>query len=100
MWVELEGAKSPALVHGQLATLSVVTGSNALTTSVSLAAVGGEQGGKFVFVRRPDGVFDRRFVETGRADDRRVEIVRGLEAGESVAVAGVTERAAGLASLK
>ena len=40
------------------------------------------------FVQAADGSFERRAVELGRADDRRVEVVRGLQAGERVAVAG------------
>ena len=100
VWVELDAGNRPALVHGQLATLSVVTGSRATAVSVPVSAVGGEAGAQFVFVRRPDGVFERRAVELGAADDRRVEILRGLGAGEPVAVAGVAELVTGFASLR
>ena len=70
------------------------------TVTVPLEAVAGEPGSTFVFVRRPDGVFERRAVEVGQADDRRVEIVRGVEVGQPVAVAGVAELVTGLASLR
>ena len=42
----------------------------------------------FVFVQQEGGIFERRPVETGTEDDRRVVIARGLSAGETVAVAG------------
>jgi RND family efflux transporter MFP subunit len=100
VWVELDAGSRPPLVHGQLAHLTVVTGSHAAAVSVPVGGVAGEPGSQVVFVRRPDGVFDRRAVETGRADDRRVEVVRGLEAGEQVAVAGVAELVTGFASLR
>jgi cobalt-zinc-cadmium efflux system membrane fusion protein len=100
VWVNLDDAGRRPLVHAQLATLTVVTGTRSPALSVPLAAVGGEPGAAFVFVRRPDGVFERRAVETGAADDRRVEIVHGLAAGETVATAGVAELASGYAALR
>ncbi|MFO0852404.1 MAG: efflux RND transporter periplasmic adaptor subunit [Gemmataceae bacterium] len=100
VWVELDAASRPPLVHGQLSGLTVVTGSHTAAVTVPVGAVAGEPGAEVVFVRRPDGVFDRRAVETGRADDRRVEVVRGLEAGEQVAVTGVAELVTGFASLR
>jgi membrane fusion protein, heavy metal efflux system len=100
VWVELDGASGSPLVHGQLATLTVVRDSVASATTVPRGAVAGEPGAEVVFVRRADGVFERRGVETGRADDRRVEIVRGLTAGERVATRGVAELVTGFASLR
>jgi Cu(I)/Ag(I) efflux system membrane fusion protein len=41
-----------------------------------------------VFVERSAGVFEPREVETGRRAGGRVEIVKGLESGERVVVAG------------
>lgn len=49
---------------------------------------------------RPEGRYERRPVETGRADDRHVEITQGLEAGEVVAVRGVAELQTAYASLR
>ncbi len=100
VWVDLDAANRPPLVHGQLAGLTVVTGSRVAAVTVPAGAVTGEAGAAFVFVRRPDGVFERRAVETGAADDRRVEIVRGLEAGQPVAASGVAELVTGFASLR
>lgn len=105
VWVELDAPASeskakPPLIHGQLATLSLVAATRPPALSVPLGAIAEDGGSSFVFVRRPDGVFERRAVETGPADDRRVTVTRGLAIGEPVAVAGVAELATGFASLK
>jgi RND family efflux transporter MFP subunit len=43
---------------------------------------------KTVFVEHGKGVFSPRVVETGRRLDDRVEIIKGLEAGEKIVVSG------------
>jgi len=43
---------------------------------------------KTVFIEHGNGVFSARVVETGRRLDNRVEIVKGLEAGERIVVSG------------
>lgn len=100
VWAELDPTSRQPLIHGQLAGLTVVTGTRAVPLSVPSTAVAGEVGAEVAFVRRSDGVFERRVVETGRADDRRIEIVRGVSAGEQVAVRGVPELVTGFASLR
>jgi hypothetical protein len=100
VWVELDGGNRPPLVHGQLASVTVVTETRPVRVSVPRGAIAGEPGSEVVFVRRPDGVFERRTVETGKADDRVVEIGGGLAVGEQVAVRGVSELVTGFASLR
>ena len=100
VWVELDAESRPPLVHGQLASLSVTTRTRDATVTVPVGAIAEEPGATYVFVRRPDGVFERRGVEMGKADDLRVEIIRGFEIGQPVAVAGVAELVTGLASLR
>ncbi|MBX7106162.1 MAG: efflux RND transporter periplasmic adaptor subunit [Gemmataceae bacterium] len=100
VWVELDTGGTPPLLHGQLADVTVVTGSHPAAVTVPRGTVAGEPGSEVVFVRRPDGVFERRTVETGRVDDRVVEVVRGLSSGERVAVAGVSELVTGFSSLR
>jgi hypothetical protein len=43
---------------------------------------------KIVFVERGQGLFSPREVETGRRFDDRVEIVKGLQAGERIVASG------------
>jgi membrane fusion protein, copper/silver efflux system len=43
---------------------------------------------KTVFIEHSNGVFSARVVETGRRLDNRVEIVKGLKAGERIVVSG------------
>jgi cobalt-zinc-cadmium efflux system membrane fusion protein len=100
VWVELDAKSRPPLVHGQLAGVTVVAGSRPAGVTVPRGAVAGEPGAEVVFVRRPDGVFERRGVETGRADDRVVEVVRGITAGDQVATRGVAELVTGFAALR
>jgi multidrug efflux pump subunit AcrA (membrane-fusion protein) len=45
----------------------------------------------FVFVRKPDGTFERRRIELGRADDRFFEVKSGLFRGENIATGGVPQ---------
>jgi multidrug efflux pump subunit AcrA (membrane-fusion protein) len=54
----------------------------------------------YLFVRKRDGTFERRQVETGRRDDRFVEITGGLAEGELVAVRGVAELQTAYASIQ
>jgi multidrug efflux pump subunit AcrA (membrane-fusion protein) len=54
----------------------------------------------YLFVRRPDETFERRIVETGRADDRFIEVTSGLEEGEPIAIQGSAELQTAYASLR
>ena len=100
VWVELTKQPSPALQHNMLARLTLTLGRPEPTLAVPLAAVVREGMRAYLFVQKPDEVFERRTVETGRADDRFVEITRGLEPGEKVAVEGVAELQTAYASLR
>jgi RND family efflux transporter MFP subunit len=99
VWVELGPPPRP-LLHNQLAALAVVVGRRPPALAVPRAAVVTDGAASFVFVRRPDGAFDRRAVETGPADDRFVTITRGLALGEPVAVGGAAELMTAHASLR
>jgi membrane fusion protein, heavy metal efflux system len=89
VWVEQREQPPRLLLNNQLARLVLTVGRPAPTLAVPLGAVGREGTRAFVFVEKEDGSFERRAVETGRADDLRVEVTRGLRQGERVAVAGV-----------
>ncbi len=55
---------------------------NAITVPRSAVLATGER--RLVFVRRADGMLEPREVTVGVANDTRVEILRGLDAGETV----------------
>ena len=68
--------------------------------TVPLQAVVREGMRSYVFVEGDDKTFERRFVETGRANDLQVGIVDGLQAGEIIAVGGAMALQSGYAALK
>lgn len=100
VWVELDQQPEQPLRHGQLAQLSLTAQQHEPTLAVPLAAVVREGTQAFLFLQKADGTFDRRPVETGRSDDRRVEITRGLQEGEIVAVRGTAELQTAFASVR
>ena len=100
VWIELDAIPPCGLLHGQLATVAIVVGSQPAALAVPSSAVIMDGSAAFVFVRKPDGSFERRPIEAGPSDDRSVAITRGLTAGEPVAVAGVAELRTAYASLK
>ncbi|MBL8799270.1 MAG: efflux RND transporter periplasmic adaptor subunit [Planctomycetia bacterium] len=91
VWVELDAPAKTDLQHNMLARLSLTQRKPAPALAVPLSALFTDGTRSYLFVQRPDGIFDRRLVDTGRTDDRFVEIVSGLVIGEPVAIAGVAE---------
>ena len=91
VWVELDQPPAVPLLHNQFARLAVVVAPGQPVLAVPLAAVVSEGTAAFVFVRQPDGTFDRRPVRLGRADDRHVEVTDGLRPGAPVVVRGAVE---------
>jgi RND family efflux transporter MFP subunit len=100
VWVELDRHPDRPLLHGQLATLTVVLDRRPQAIAVPRSAIAYEGSTEFAFVRKPDGSFERRAVETGPSDDRFVTVTRGLAEGEPVAVSGVSELQTAFASLR
>lgn len=100
IWVELDEYPKTPLLHKQLARLSIAVNEPAPSIAVPLSALVHEGIRAFVFVQKSDGTFDRQEVKTGRSDDRLVEIVRGLETGQMVAVRGTSELQTAHASLR
>jgi len=91
VWVEFDAPAQTDLQHNMLARLSLTQRTPAPVLAVPLAALFTEGTRSYLFVQKPDGAFDRRLVDTGRADDRLVEILAGLQVGEATAIAGVAE---------
>jgi RND family efflux transporter MFP subunit len=99
LWIELSG-KEPPLLHGMLARVDVIVGHSEPVLTLPARAVLREGTRSYVFKRRSDGVFDRRPLDVGRTDGEVVEIIRGLKADETVAVAGVEGLQTAFAALK
>jgi RND family efflux transporter MFP subunit len=83
-----------------LARLSLTVRRPEPTLAVPLEAMAAEGTRRFVFVRGKDGVFVRREVTPGRADDLHVEITHGLRPGEQVAVRGTAELQTAFAAVR
>jgi multidrug efflux pump subunit AcrA (membrane-fusion protein) len=67
---------------------------------VPCTAISNSGTARSVFVRRAEGNFERRSVQTGQSDDRFVEVSAGLREGESVVVEGIAALETTLASLR
>jgi cobalt-zinc-cadmium efflux system membrane fusion protein len=102
IWVELKTAPKKPLAYNLLTQLTVALGHPRAVPVLAapLGAVLHDGLRSYVFVRKADETFERRLVETGRADDRSVEIIEGLEAGERIAVRGTAELQTAYASLR
>jgi len=100
VWVELSGELSRPLRHNQLARLTLTVRRPEPTLAVPRTATIAEGSRVYVFVRGPEGVFERRAVRTGRRDDRFVEVTGGLRAGEPVVVRGAAELQTAYAGLR
>ncbi|MHB1224607.1 MAG: efflux RND transporter periplasmic adaptor subunit [Gemmatimonadaceae bacterium] len=72
------------LMPGMYATLHVTGAGRAATLTVPRSAVLATGERQLVFVRRPDGRLEPRLVEVGATSDDRVEIIRGVSAGDTV----------------
>jgi RND family efflux transporter MFP subunit len=88
VWVELTHRPAQPLQHNLLARLTLTVAQPSASLAVPLHAVVRDGSKTYVFVRNDQGIFDRRLVRTGRADDRYVEILDGLQRGEMIAVQG------------
>jgi Cu(I)/Ag(I) efflux system membrane fusion protein len=76
-----------ALKPGMYATLrSTAVADTALSVPRSAVLVTGERA--LVFLKRPDGAYEPRAVVLGRTSEDRLEILNGLEAGDSVVASG------------
>lgn len=91
IWIELDHPPATPWQHNMLASVTLATGKSNEVLAVPREAVAREGSRAFVFVERPDGMLERRAVETNRSDDRFVEIVNGLKEQEMVAVSGAAD---------
>jgi RND family efflux transporter MFP subunit len=100
IWAELRRPPKRPLPIGMLARLNLIVSEPAPTLAVPRDALWRESGATYVFIQQPSGVFERRLVQTGRADGRFIEITKGLDENELVATHGVAELQTAYAALK
>ena len=72
------------LKPGMYATLRLTSAGRAVVLSVPRTAVLSTGERTLVFVKRADGMLEPRLVEVGVATDDRIEILRGVAAGDTV----------------
>ena len=73
---------------GMFANVHLATGGNGGGLAVPPSAVLSDEGRDFVFVHQEDDYFMRRPVRMGRESEEFVEILDGLELGQTIVVAG------------
>ena len=100
VWIELDQMPRVSVLHNMLARLTIEIGKITSTLAVPRTAVVHEGTRSYVFIRREDDTFERRFVLLGRSDDVAVEIREGLVLGDSVAVGGARALQTGYAALR
>jgi cobalt-zinc-cadmium efflux system membrane fusion protein len=99
VWLQLEQPTSNAY-QNMLARISFLEPGSAPTLAVPSAAVAKDGTRTFVFVRKPDGAFERRSVTLGRSNDRWIEVLAGISAGEDVAFSGAAELQSAFVALR
>ena len=100
VWVEFGQPEGFVLQRNLLAELTATLSSSQSTLAVPRSALARDGIRNYVFVQKPDGLLERRMVLVGRADDRWVEVRGGLQAGEIVAVQGISELATTYAGVR
>lgn len=100
IWIEFSGDVAKPLQRNLLARITAITGKPRAVLVVPLEAIVREQTQAYVFVQKKDNLLERRHIELGRADDRFVEIKKGLTAGELIAVQGAAELQTTYASVR
>jgi RND family efflux transporter MFP subunit len=100
VWIEFPNPDRRPLPRNLLARISATLGTPDATIAVPLSAVVREQTRHYVFVQKEGGLLERRPVDVGRADDRFIEVLRGLEIGETIAIQGTSELQTTYASVR
>lgn len=100
VWIEFANPGQKPLQRNLLAHISATISKPEASLAVPLSAIVREQTRNYVFIQKQGGLLERRGVELGRADDRFVEIRRGLVIGDQVAVQGTAELQTTYASVR
>lgn len=91
VWVEFPQPEGVELQRNLMAEMTATLADTGSRLAVPRTALARDGIRNYVFVQKPDGLLERRLVLTGRADDRWVEILAGLQVGEVLAIQGVSE---------
>ena len=100
VWIDFDHPPKELLLHNMLARATVSTAMPSTGLAVSRGAIVQDGLQSYLFVRNPDGTFERRRVTLGRSDDRVVEVLSGVTRGEIVATGGVPELQTAYASVR
>ena len=100
VWIELTQMPRVSVQHNMLARVTIETGQAAPQLAVPREAVVREGTRAYVFVRKEDATFERRFVQLGRSDDVAIEVRHGLAIGDPIAVSGAAALQTGYAALR
>ena len=75
---------------GVPAEVYLIGANKAESLSVPVGAVSEQQGENFVYVKVDDHAYKKQPVTLGRSDGSRIEVLSGINAGDSVVTAGST----------
>ena len=75
-------------IPGSIVTLYIISKSNGHAIALPRTALVEKMGNFFVFVQNNPASFEKRAVEVGATDGIRVEITKGVHAGERVVTKG------------
>lgn len=78
------------IAPGTAADVYLIGGSKAEAITVPVSALSEQMGETFVYIKEDEHGYEKSPVKIGRNDGKRVEILSGVEAGDSVVVKGVT----------
>jgi cobalt-zinc-cadmium efflux system membrane fusion protein len=90
VWIEFNEFPANELRNGILSSVVLTTDHLSPTPALPISALVRDGRRGYVFVHKADGTFERRSVQTGRSDDRFIEIKAGLALSEEVAIQGVS----------
>ncbi len=90
VWIEFNEFPANELRNGILSSVVLTTDHLSPTPALPISALVRDGRRSYVFVHKADGTFERRSVQTGRSDDRFIEIKAGLALSEEVAIQGVS----------
>lgn len=99
VWIEPITPSTFPLRHNQMGTIALVVETANPVSAIPFTAILQEGNQHFVFVQKKDSI-ERRLVKIGRRDDRFVEVLDGLIAGEMIAISAVEALQTAYASVR